>query len=265
MAETAERRRKAIAVAAFGATVICLFFAFVFPHLRSATAQEATSAAPALMQIAQAPPGLAPSAPRPPGAAPRPAAPAAPAGAGEPKTKPIEPWRENPFLPVAGQREYDIRSFYGPTYPALPMSMEIGFPAAVRPTGIAAPTAPPEPERYMRCSAIIWDREGNVVAVVQIEEAGELKGYTVHPGDLVASYVVEEITQDTVTLRDRETGKRRTVLLESAATAPPPPGAAAPRARPRAGRPVVEPARPGGAPAPGGRSPRELPIRPPPA
>ncbi|MFQ5810418.1 MAG: hypothetical protein ACE5JM_12440 [Armatimonadota bacterium] len=167
-------------------------------------------------------------------------------------------------MPVAGQRRFNIRSFYGPTYPALPMSVAVGFPELERPvTGALLPAAPPAPEPYMRCSAIIWNKDGNVVAVVQIEDA---PGYTVHPGDLVGSYVVEEITQKAVTLRDRETGKRRTVRLESAPAAPEPAAGAAQPQPGGARRPAVGPARPArpARPVPRGRAPVEV-RRPPPA
>ncbi|MGD8237469.1 MAG: hypothetical protein PVH68_02865 [Armatimonadota bacterium] len=162
---------------------------------------------------------------------------------------------------MAGQGRYNIQSFYGPTYPGLPVSMTIGFPEIERPvTAPLLPPGPPAPEPYMRCSAIIWNKDGNVVAVVQVEGA---PGYTVHPGDLVGSYIVEEITQNAVTLRDRETGKRRTVQLESARAAPEAPADAA-EPRPGAAR---RPAGPPAAPArstPRRRAPVEV-RRPPPA
>jgi len=232
MAGRIGQRKTAIATAALGATLLCLALALVFPRLRTADAQEPRGGPTVVAQAPQ---------------------PAAPVAQPVRRGPPIEPSRPNPFLPVAGERQYNIRSFAGPRYPALPMTMtQIGFPPLMRPVGgLAVAAAPAEPERYMRCSAIIWDKGGNVVAVVQVEEAGELQGYTVHPGDLVGSYVVEQITKDTVTLRDRETDKRRRVRLESARTAPA--AGAAP-----AGTQPARPARP-----PAGRAPRGLPAPPP--
>ena len=241
MAETAKQRKTIVAVVAFGVALACVVCTFVFPRMPVAEAQESIAASPAPVQIAQAPGAAAP-------------APVAPAPTGR---TPLEPSRPNPFQPVAGERQYNIRGFYGPTYPSLPMTMTVGFPPLERPIGGLAvgPEAPLGPELYMRCSAIIWNKNGMVVAAMQVEdETGQIQPYTVHPGDLVGSYVVEEITQDTVTLRDRDTDRRRTVRLESARSAPAAAGAAA-----RPGRSARPPATSRG----GARAPLGLPAPPP--
>jgi hypothetical protein len=131
-------------------------------------------------------------------------------------------------------------------------------------------------ELYMRCSAIIWDAQGGVVAILEVGD--DRRGHSVRPGDPVENYIVEQITQSAVTLRDRDTDKRRTVRLESTRAAPlAAPGAAAGEPAGRAVEPVrpvaparpvapgraVEPVRPA-PPPPGGRTLPRLP-RPPPA
>jgi hypothetical protein len=241
MAETVNQPKRAVSVVAFGVALACTTCAFVLPRMPAAEAQESSAASPARVQIAQAPGADAP----------------APAGPAPTDRTPIEPSRPNPFHPVAGEREYNIRGFPGPTYPGLPMTMTVGFPPIERPmgglgVGLDAPLAP---DLYMRCSAIIWNKSGMVVAAMQVEdEMGQIQPYTVHPGDLVGSYIVEEITQNTVTLRDRDTDRRRTVRLESARSAPAAGGAAAQPARP---------AGPLAAPRGGGRAPVGLPAPPP--
>jgi type II secretory pathway component PulC len=73
-------------------------------------------------------------------------------------------------------------------------------------------------------SGVVWTEDGRVAAIMQRAEDSKVETQVLRPGDTFAgdNTVVEEIRRESVILRDRQTGERIEVPLQSEAENPPP-------------------------------------------
>jgi len=156
-------------------------------------------------------PGVGAAGPGAPGAAPG-APPTGPAAAPKP---PLEPWRENPFLPLgvgaAGARvPMPWVRRYGPNWYNYPVGIGVaGLPMIERPGPRPTPLPPPAAERFMRVSSIVWTG-GQAIASCELPDG---RTVVVKPGEFVGEWQVVEILRDRVRVRHRTRGDVQEVFL----------------------------------------------------
>ncbi len=123
---------------------------------------------------------------------------------------PFESSRPNPFsagLDIA----VEVGTKYGPDWGQLPLASRLEIGSAQRrpePEPVAAPEL--AEVKFMRISSIMWTG-GRPLAIYEMR-AGETG--TVQPGDIVDDWLVEQIGQDYVRVRNVVSGEIRRALLE---------------------------------------------------
>lgn len=138
-------------------------------------------------------------------------APAAPAAPAKP---PLEPWRENPFLPLGVEAAARVRMpwvrTYGPNWYSYPIGIGVaGLPMIERPGPRPTPPPPPAAERFMRVSSIVWTG-GQAIASCELPDG---RTVAVKPGESVGEWQVTEILRDRIRVRHRTRGDVQDVFL----------------------------------------------------
>ncbi len=126
---------------------------------------------------------------------------------------PLESSRANPFSSGLGVEAAVIAGTkYGPAWDQMPLASRVGIgPAARRPE--PEPVAAPEVAevKFMRISSIMW--AGDRPLAIYEMRTGE--SGSVRPGDIVDDWLVEQIGQDYVRVRNVVSGETRRVPLRT--------------------------------------------------
>lgn len=142
--------------------------------------------------------------------------------------QPLEPWRENPFLPLgvegaAARAPMPWVRTYGPNWHKYPIGLGVvGMPMIDRPGPRPTPLPPPPAERFMRVSSIVWTG-GQAFASCELPDG---RTVVVKPGEFVGDWQVVEILRDRIRVRHRTRGDIQEVFLRPKEALPPLPGGA---------------------------------------
>jgi len=123
---------------------------------------------------------------------------------------PLESSRPNPFLSEVGAVPR-VGTTYGPNWQQMPLASRINIGPADRapePEPVAAPEA--GEQKFMRISSILWTA-GKPLAIF---EMGTGQTGSVQLGDIIDDWLVEQIGQDYVMIRNVVSGERRRVPLK---------------------------------------------------
>jgi len=128
---------------------------------------------------------------------------------------PFESSQSNPFsggLAIEGGAAVTAGTKYGPTWDQMPLASRVGIGSAQRrpePEPVAAPEV--AEVKFMRISSIMWT--GNRPLAIYEMRDGE--SGSVQPGDIVDDWLVEQIGQDYVNVRNVVSGESRRVPLKT--------------------------------------------------
>jgi len=128
---------------------------------------------------------------------------------------PIENSRSNPFMSGAGEGVPSMRAVgttYGPNWQQMPLASRMSIGPAERapePEPVAAPEV--SEQKFMRISSILWTA-GKPLAIFEMRNG---QTGSVQPGDIIDDWLVEQIGQDYVMVRNVVSGERHRVLLRS--------------------------------------------------
>ena len=128
---------------------------------------------------------------------------------------PLENSRPNPFVSGAGEGVPSMRAAgttYGPNWQQMPLASRMSIGPAERapePEPVAAPEV--SEQKFMRISGILW-AAGKPLAIFEMRNG---QTGSVQPGDIIDDWLVEQIGQDYVMVRNVVSGERHRVLLKS--------------------------------------------------
>jgi len=129
---------------------------------------------------------------------------------------PFESSRPNPFSSglgvTAGTMMVGVGTKYGPNWDQMPLASRIEIGSAQRrprPEPVAAPEV--AEVKFMRISSVMWT--GDRPLAIYEMRAGE--SGSVQPGDIVDDWLVEQIGQDYVNVRNVVSGEMRRVPLKT--------------------------------------------------
>lgn len=155
---------------------------------------------------------------------------AAPAPQGE-TGPPLEPNRTNPFSRPGVEadeeafEDVDIRRI-GPDWSSVPITKRMGFLPPTVPEPEAPPTPPEafEVPKPLKVTSIMWTKEGQAMAVYEYGTAPDAQSGVVRPGERLdldeKSLQIMEIQQDHIIVKDRDTGREKTIYLSEKAPEP---------------------------------------------
>jgi len=124
---------------------------------------------------------------------------------------PFESSQPNPFSGGLGVAVATAGTKYGPNWGQLPLASRVGIGSAQRRPELEPVAAPEVGEvKFMRISSIMW--AGDRPLAIYEMRTGQTG--SIQPGDIVDDWLVEQIGQDYVKVRNVVSGEVRRVLLK---------------------------------------------------